>query len=48
MDRGLIPMVPLAGQVLAQVLYVLVSQTVVVLPDTIKTRPCLIWAGTIH
>ena len=39
LDRGLIPAVPLAWQVSAQMLYALVSQTVVALPDTIETRP---------
>ena len=40
LDRGLIPAVPLAWQVSDQMLYALVSQTVVVLPDRNQATLC--------
>ena len=47
LDRGSIPAVPLVWQVSAPMLYVLVSQTFVAFPDTIRTRPCYLgWHRT--
>ena len=48
LERGLIPAVPLAWQLSGQMLYALVSQIAVTLPDMIKTRPCYLgWHRTL-